>query len=67
MASLLLPVIAGTLVVTTLAVSSPSTAECSLGCEYEEVTCYTGWCILYGPFCSYVGDRRVSSKTYIRN
>jgi len=42
MASFLLPVIAGTLVVTTLAVSDPSTAECSLGCEYEEVTNYTG-------------------------
>jgi hypothetical protein len=42
MASLLLPVIAGTLVVTTLAVSGSSTAECSLGCDYEEVTSYTG-------------------------
>jgi len=67
MASFLLPVIAGTLVVTTLAVSDPSTAECSLGCEYEEVTNYTGWCILYGPPCSYVGDRRVWSNAYVRN
>ena len=42
MASLLLAVIAGTLVVTTLALSGPSTAECSLGCENEKVTNYTG-------------------------
>ena len=41
MASLLLPFIAGTLVVTALAVSGPSTPGCSLGCEYEEVTNYT--------------------------
>jgi hypothetical protein len=42
MASLLLPVIAGTLVVTTLAVSDLPTAKCYLGCDYEEVTKYTG-------------------------
>jgi hypothetical protein len=41
MTSLLLAVIAGTLVGTTLAASDPSTPECTLGCEYEEVTSYT--------------------------
>jgi hypothetical protein len=42
MASLLLPVIAGTLVFTALAVSDLPTAECYHGCDYEEVTNYTG-------------------------
>jgi hypothetical protein len=67
MARFLLPVIAGTLVVTTLAVSDQSTAECDLGCDYDEVINYTGWCILYGKPCSYVEARRVSSNVIVRN
>jgi hypothetical protein len=42
MAGLLLQLIAGTLLVTTLAVSSLPTDECYLGCNYDEVTHYTG-------------------------